>query len=130
MPSLAGLIKKVVGVWKERGYLLGLDGRKLYPKSEHSVFNILNQSAGAIIMKKALTIADKKLKSKYSPGKEYEFILNIHDEWQLEVVDNDEIISDTRAILENSIIKAGEELGFPCPMKGNSEQGMNWSETH
>jgi len=51
-PSL-GSLRERVGNASARGYLLGLDGRKLYIRSEHAALNTLLQSAGAIIMKKA-----------------------------------------------------------------------------
>lgn len=130
LPELPALIADVQAKWSTNGYLKGLDGRKLYPRSLHAAFNTLLQSAGAIIMKKALYIADSNLQKMYTPGKEYEFILNIHDEWQLEVVDDQEIICYIKTILENSIKEAGEYFNFKCPMKGNSIVGRNWSETH
>jgi DNA polymerase I len=132
LPDLPKLIKDVQDTWKKNGFLKGLDGRKLYPRSEHSAFNTLLQSAGAIIMKKALHIADTNIqKMNYVPGIDYEFILNIHDEWQIELnVDNSKGICDIIDIVVKSIQDAGEFFKFPCPMKGNASKGLNWSETH
>ena len=129
-PALPALIADVTKQWKARGYLLGLDGRKLFPRTERSVFNTLNQSAGAIIMKKALQIADDKLSLKLEVGKDYEFILNVHDEMELEVLDDPEVITYTSKTLLESIKEAGEFFKFPTPMKGNVTVGKNWSECH
>jgi len=130
MPYLPKLIENVVKKWKERGYLIGLDGRKLYPRSEHAVFNTLNQSAGAILCKKAWVIADNKLQEKLTPGKDYEFIINSHDEEQLEVVDNGETIRYTETILKESIIEAGLYFKWPCPLAANTQVGRSWDQTH
>ncbi len=131
LPELPELIKDVQTRWKSQGYLKGLDGRKLFPRSEHAAFNTLLQSAGAIIMKKALYIADETMKRDgLIQGIDYEFILNIHDEWQLEVVDNINTCVIIKDIVIRSIEEAGEFYSFPCPMKGNAVIGKNWSETH
>lgn len=130
MPALPELIKDVTKIWKENGFLKGLDGRKLFPRSEHAVFNTLNQSAGACIMKKALQIADSELQLELRSGQDYEFVLSIHDEYQLEVTNELKIIEYVTTVLPESIKKAGEFFNFPCPMSGSAKQGRNWSETH
>ena len=52
LPSLANLKDRVERA-SQRGYLKGLDDRKVTIRSPHSALNTLLQSAGAIIMKKA-----------------------------------------------------------------------------
>jgi len=42
----------------KKGWVTGLDGRKLHIRSEHSALNTLLQSAGAVVMKKALVLLD------------------------------------------------------------------------
>lgn len=131
MPALPELIKDVITQWKEKGYLKGLDGRKLHPRSEHSAFNTLNQGAGAVIMKKSLEIADKGMKTDgLKPGRDYEFVINQHDEWQLEVTNNQEIIEIVSRNLPKAIKEAGEFFNFPCPMSGSVKVGKDWSDTH
>ena len=53
IPALGSLIKRVQTTAEKRGYLVGLDGRKLQFRSKHSLLNLLFQSAGAVIMKTA-----------------------------------------------------------------------------
>lgn len=130
-PTLPKLIKDIQETWKKNGYLKGLDGRKLYPRSEHSACNVLFQSAGAVIMKKALFIMDSKLQEAgLIPGNNYEFILNIHDEVQLEVDNNKEIIDTISMILPKAIEQAGLEFNFPCPFTGQVKVAKDWSGTH
>lgn len=131
IPELVTLKENIHQKIKTVGYIKGLDGRKLFCRSQHGELNTVLQSAGALIMKKALYIADTDLQAvDLIPGKDYEFILNVHDEWQLECIDNVEKVGIIKDILQNSMIKAGEYFKFPCPMKGSIQQGYDWSQTH
>ena len=48
---------------QERGYLIGLDGRKLHVRSEHGALNLLIQSAAALIAKKWLELVDDEIRA-------------------------------------------------------------------
>ena len=65
LPAYAKLID-AVGRQVAKGYLVGLDGRRLFVRNEYSALNTLLQSAGALIMKQALVIADKKTPREWS----------------------------------------------------------------
>ncbi|WP_234049834.1 MULTISPECIES: DNA polymerase [unclassified Xanthobacter] len=141
LPALAKLVK-AVGVTLNgkrsrdgrlikpgRGYLLGLDGRKLRVRSEHAALNTLLQSAGAVLMKKAQVILDADIQAAgLVPGKDYEFVITYHDEWQIEVLPQFAELVGTLAA--DAIRKSGEYFGFRCPLKGNFDIGDNWAETH
>jgi DNA polymerase-1 len=72
---------------EDRKYLIGLDGRKLHVRKLHAALNTLLQSAGAIVMKKTLIVLDAELRAVgLCPGTDYEFVANIHDEAQAEVL--------------------------------------------
>ena len=108
-----------------KGYLKGLDGRKLYIRNAHSALNTLLQGAGAIIMKQGLVMLDNVLKLN---AVEYKFVANIHDEWQIEVPkDKADFIGEFAV---KSIVKAGEHFKLRCPLDGEYKIGDNWSETH
>jgi DNA polymerase-1 len=131
IPEIQQLRDAIKQAIKDKGYIKGLDGRKLFCRSEHGALNTVQQSAGALIVKKAIAIADKDLQEAgFVPGEDYEFILWIHDELQLECLQNEEKVGIIKSILEESIRKAGIAFGFPAPMKGNSQSGSNWSLTH
>ena len=106
-------------------YLKGIDGRKLYIRNNHAALNTLLQGAGAIIMKKALSLLDTKLKLNTI---DYKFVANIHDEWQVEVKESQAHFVGLRAI--DSIKEAGEHFNLRCPLDGEYKIGDNWSETH
>ena len=106
-------------------YLKGIDGRKLYIRNNHAALNTLLQGAGAIVMKKALSLLDNKLKLNTI---DYKFVANIHDEWQVEVRESQAHFVGLRAI--DSIKEAGEYFNLRCPLDGEYKIGDNWSETH
>lgn len=129
LPALKKLTDQVKETAKRRGYLIGLDKRHLKVRSLHSALNTLLQSAGAIIMKKALVILDEDLQAKgFVPGKDYEFLANIHDEWQMEC--RPEIAEEVGKTAAEAIRKAGEYFKFRCPLDGEYKIGKNWAETH
>jgi len=123
-PSLRTLRERVVTA-SGRGYLKGLDGRRIWVRSSHSALNTLLQGAGAIVMKKALTILEKDANIK-DIG--YKFIGNIHDEIQTEVNEEQAEIFGNLAVM--AIQKAGEELNLNCPLDGEYKIGESWNETH
>jgi DNA polymerase I-like protein with 3'-5' exonuclease and polymerase domains len=123
-PALGSLRERVSAAAK-RGYLKGLDGRKLWLRSEHAALNTLLQSAGAIVMKKALTILHDNATLN---GIDFKFVGNIHDEFQTEV---EATQAEQFGVLAVDAIRiAGQELGLRCPLDGEYRVGINWSETH
>lgn len=129
LPALGTLVKEVQAKVKSVGYLRTIDKGKLVPRSAHAALNTLLQSAGAIVMKKALVILDDALQQHgFTPGLEYEFVANVHDEWQIEV--KPECVETVKELAVNAIKQSGEAYKFRCPLAGNADEGANWAETH
>jgi len=124
LPSLRTL-KERVDRASEKGYLKGLDGRKIILRHKHAALNTLLQGAGAIVMKQGLVILDNLLKLN---SIDYKFVANIHDEWQIEVPESKADFVGEFAV--KSIRKAGEHFNLRCPLDGEYKIGGNWSETH
>ena len=123
-PSLETLRERV-GSASRKGYLIGLDGRKLWVRSEHSALNTLLQAAGAIIMKRALVLLDDYATQHKI---DYKFIGNIHDEIQSEVATEQ---AEKFGWLAVECIKAaGISFDLRCPLDGEYKVGSTWSETH
>jgi DNA polymerase I-like protein with 3'-5' exonuclease and polymerase domains len=124
-PKLKRLREKVARIYATKGWLQGLDGRKLLVRAEHSALNTLLQGAGAIVMKQAVVILHQKLrKSKI----DFKFVANVHDEWQIEV---EEQRAEEAGILGKEAIKeAGIMLNMRCPLDGEYKVGNSWKETH
>ena len=108
-----------------KGWLRGLDGRRLHIRSSHSALNVLLQSAGAIIMKQALVLLEKFATS-YKI--DYKFVLNIHDEFQVEVKEDQADWFGGLAV--DCIIRAGQDFKLNCPMDGEYKVGKTWAQTH
>jgi DNA polymerase I-like protein with 3'-5' exonuclease and polymerase domains len=123
-PALAELREKV-SIASQRGHLRGLDGRRLWIRSEHASLNTLLQGAGAVVMKKALQIF-----TDYAPkwNLTYKLLGSIHDEYQIEAPEDQ---ADKVGWLMVECIKAaGVALDLKCPLDGEYKVGNNWAETH
>jgi len=127
LPALKKLTDAVKKASK-KGFLVGLSGRKYAIRSEHSALNVLLQGAGALVMKYYLIELDKQLKKVFTPGKEYEFIGNIHDEVQIEV---DNKHTEQVAKLASEAFGAVEkQINFRVKLEGESKIGGTWYDTH
>jgi len=123
-PALESLRERITRA-AGRGYLTGLDGRRLRVRSEHAALNTLLQAAGAVVMKKALVILDDYAKQWKL---DYKFIGNIHDEVQSEVVEEQ---AEKFGWLAVECLKAsGVHFNLRCPLDGEYKVGTTWAETH
>jgi len=129
MPALGELTDRVKKA-SERGYLIGLDGRKLYTRSSHSALNVLFQGAGAIVMKKSMILLDDWIKEEGWTSEEYLKVGDFHDEAQAEVKNNKEIIELYSDLAVKSIRQSGEHFNLRCPLDAEAIVGSNWAETH
>jgi len=134
LPALDKLTKAVKAKAVATNTLKGIDGRVLHVRSPHAALNTLLQSAGALIMKQALIELDKLLQlegltnSYQSTTPDYEFVANVHDEWQAQVkVEHSELFGKLSCKAMNL---AGEHFNFKCPIDGEYKIGNSWKETH
>ena len=123
-PALRSLREKVINS-SDKGFIKGLDGRKIWIRSSHAALNFLLQGAGAIVMKKALTILNNNA---IMEGLDYKFVGNIHDEFQSEVLDQHATRFGELAI--EAIREAGQYYELRCPLDAQTKIGNNWTETH
>jgi DNA polymerase I-like protein with 3'-5' exonuclease and polymerase domains len=133
-PAL-GRLRKQVAVASGRGYVFGLDGRRVAIRSEHAALNSLLQSAGAIVMKKALCLLVEyaniyKIDFKIIGNihDEIQTIGNIHDEIQTEVKSKDAERFGRLAV--SCVEAAGLHYKLNCPLAGEYKVGKNWADTH
>lgn len=140
-PALKTLKDLLEKFWIEKGdqkWILGIDGRRLYSRSKHSLINLLFQNAGANIMDYALLL----LHNKFGPlridkyGRPYylykeKVVRRVgywHDETEFEAEDS--IAHEISEIEEWAMMQAGKLLGVNIELKGESKIGNNWCETH
>ena len=124
LPSLKTLTKRVQQASK-RGFLKGIDGRRIYIRSEHASLNSLLQGGGAIIMKKALVLLTNKIKVNNIDAT---VVANIHDEWQIQVKKSQADLVGQMGV--DAIEEAADHFKLRCPLTGQYKVGSDWSETH
>jgi DNA polymerase I-like protein with 3'-5' exonuclease and polymerase domains len=127
--------------WENHGdgrWIPGIDGRRLYSRSKHSLINLLFQSTGAIIVDYSTVLFDHylgglsidELGRPYYPykGKKVKRILYFHDEFQTECpIEYGQEIGE---LMERCMSEAGERLKLSIPLTGNSAIGPTWRDTH
>jgi DNA polymerase I-like protein with 3'-5' exonuclease and polymerase domains len=123
-PALSRLMEKVKKV-ASKGYVPGLDGRRILVRSEHAALNSLLQGCGAIIAKQWCIEAHKEFKRQRLSVQQVAFV---HDEIQIEA--QRPHAETVASIMVASARKAGEVLGFRCPVDAEAKIGNNWFDTH
>ena len=129
VPALQELKNKLAENLIGRGYLLGLDKRPLYCRSDFKALNVLLQSCGAILMKQVVVNIHKNLNN---AGLVY------GQDWHQHGMIHDEIQLSCRPGIENEIIRlalnafpaAGETFNFQCKIEGDAKTGYTWYDTH
>jgi len=123
-PSFKRLRERVTKA-SGKGYLKGLDGRRIFIRNAHASLNSLLQGGGAIVMKRALIILNNEATKN---NLDYKFVANIHDEWQVEV--REDHAKDFGSLAVKAIEDAGDYYNMRCPLDAEYKIGDNWSETH
>ena len=123
--AIPGLKELLEGVQKagERGYLYGLDHRRILVDSRHKSLNYLLQGSSAILAKRWMVLANNIL-AKW-PIHQLAFI---HDELQYEC--KKEFVNDTMFTLELTAAQAGEYYKMRCPVTAESKSGTTWADVH
>ena len=123
-PKLKRLMEKVAKV-AAKGYVPGLDGRRILVRSEHAALNSLLQGCGAIIAKQWCVEAHKTLRQQ---GLSVQQVAFVHDEIQIEAEAT--IAEQVAETMIKSAAEAGKVLGFRCPVDAEAKIGNNWYECH
>lgn len=126
-PGLKRLKETLIPEWAERGYFIGLDGRKVACRSEHLMLSGLLQNGEKIIMARAMRQWTRQLTEEKIP---YVLHLWVHDEWQTGCPDDDDVCKYIQQVQVQSIRDQGPELQMVCPLEGSTDWGWNWQETH
>jgi DNA polymerase I-like protein with 3'-5' exonuclease and polymerase domains len=128
-PAFQKLVETMRERAKTKKYLVGLDGRKLFPRSQHSVLNLWIQNATVTVAKKAALIHCQMLNSEGITNQlDYHLLAHLHDEWQIECPPS--MADEVGHHVIDCIKRAGEQLSFRCPLDGSYHIGDNWNETH
>ena len=121
IPGLKELLTAVKKV-SERGYVLGLDKRRILVDKPHKALNYLLQGSAAVIAKRWMVLAYKHL-----PESAHQLAF-VHDELQYECDPCD--TGYMKGCLESTAVQAGEYYSLRCPIAAEAQTGYNWAEVH
>lgn len=130
VPALKNL-RNAVTKAAERGYLLGLDGRRIPIRSPHAALNSLLQGAGAIIAKQWIIECFAEAERRgLKCGWDGDFVLLgfIHDELQWAV--REDLAEEFGQFVVQAAATAGEHFKFKCPIGAEFKVGNNWADCH
>lgn len=118
------ILKEKLGkMYKANGYIVGLDGRKLFIRAEYKLLNSLFQSAAALIYKKWTVLAYHALKDL-----DIEQMIMLHDENQYRC--HRDCVEEAIPLIESICLEAGEYFNIRVPVTASCDVGMNWFDTH
>ena len=126
-PSMQTFMNAVRDRAMSYGYLRGLDGRRLYPRSPHSAVNLLIQAAGAIVSKQATVNTYQAIREHWSDY-DIRFVGFIHDEVIIETPED--IAEAILGVAITGFKKTTGQLSLRCPMDGDGRVGSTWYEVH
>ena len=121
IPGLADFLEAVRKA-VSRGYVLGLDHRRILCDSRHKSVNYLIQGSSAILAKRWMVLTHENLPP---TARQLAFI---HDELQFECEEKD--VEDLKFLLELSAVQAGEYYKLRCPIAAESKSGATWADVH
>lgn len=136
LPALAEAIKKVK-LEAKRGYLIGLDKRRILVRSEHSALNTRLQSDAALIAKRWIietewaaleTGAYHGWTDDYGGPGDFAMLAFVHDE--LQTATHPLFAEEFAKLCEESAVSAGQYFNYPCPVEADSKVGYNWAQCH
>ena len=124
VPKLGSLIEAVRRK-ASRGYIRGIDGRRLWIRQARAALNTLLQGGGAIVCKQwSIYLFDEIQKRKLDAH----LVNTIHDEQQYEV--RKEHAEELMKIADTTMLKTGEFFDMRLPLNADATMGTTWAETH
>jgi len=126
-PALKKL-REAVNRAAERGWIKGLDGRRLPVRHAHAALNTLLQSAGAIICKRWYVIMEDLFRTNGYTEEDVAIVAFVHDEVQLQV--RKEIADDIGELILKAMKDTEIYYEFKCELDAEYKVGRNWADTH
>lgn len=143
-PAQAALVDKLTAEWKSNakkrindwgkveyynGWIVGLDGRPIFIKSEHQILVYMLQSDEAIYMSAVYCQVYKDLSAIYEWGTDFGIVCFYHDEVTVEI--REEYAEEASHIIEIAFTKVSNYFNmYHCPQAGEAAIGKNWYIIH
>jgi len=125
-------MKPAVEKAAERGYLKGIDGRKIYIRKDedgkikkHTGLVMLIQSCEGIVMAFVYALLHRKIQEQNLDAR---LVIFNHDEIQAEV--RQDHVDRYKKLSEQCMKKAEKYFNFRCPLEIEASVGEDWSTTH
>ena len=123
-PQLATLTERVQRS-AERGYIKGLDGRRIYTPEAYKSFNYLIQGSEAILMKATIVKINEMFKEECLDAKQ---LLFYHDECTWEIKPDN--VEKATEIIAYCFKEAPKKYGVTIMEAGDIKTGNNYLEVH
>jgi len=124
VPKLGSLIE-AVRKKANRGYIRGIDGRKLWIRQARAALNTLLQGGGAIVCKQWSIFLFHEIQRR---NLDAHLVNTIHDEQQYEV--RKEHSEELMEIADTTMLETGEFFDMRLPLNADATMGTTWAETH
>jgi DNA polymerase I-like protein with 3'-5' exonuclease and polymerase domains len=129
IPALKELKNRIANNIAARGYLIGLDGRPLFCRSDFKGLNVLLQSSGALIMKQVvIELHNKMYDLGYIYGHDWQQHAMVHDECQVSCPPA--MVETLTAVALEAFPASQQFFNFQCPIHGDAHVGYSWDQTH
>lgn len=113
----------------KRGWLRGMDGRKIIVRKAHAALNALLQSAGAQSCKVWMVLTHQYLNDAgLYHGRDFKQLLWVHDE--LQFTHRPGLSDIIKECAERAMRDAGIELNLRGTYRTEGKTGANWAECH
>lgn len=130
VPALGKAIERIKAQ-AERGFLVGLDGRRLGVRAVYSALNLRLQSDAALIAKKWLVLTEEYLLAaglNHGWDGDFAMLTWVHDEIQIACKKRyADLVASTCVKAANN---AGTYFNSRCPVDADAKIGHNWAECH
>lgn len=129
IPGFDRLLKAVQSA-ASKGWVRGLDGRRIPVRSKHSALNFLIAGCEAVLCKQWLVDSYDQLRTRWNYGWDGDVVILgwIHDE--IQVACREGIEDEVAEVLVTCAVNAGKPHGFKVTLKSDSKIGNNWKECH
>tara|TARA_R110000765_G_scaffold98296_1_gene184825 strand:+ start:7 stop:1065 length:1059 start_codon:yes stop_codon:yes gene_type:complete len=124
VPKLGKLINAVQKK-ANRGYIRGIDGRKLWIRQTRAALNTLLQGGGAVVCKQWSIILYDEIQRR---NLDAHLVNTIHDEQQYEV--SKEHAEELMEIADTTMLETGRFFDMRLPLNADAKMGTTWAETH
>ena len=125
IPGFSSLLQKAKQLADRRGYIKGLDGRKVFVEESYKATNYLIQSAEAILMKATIVMIAEGFRENNIDFKQ---LLFYHDEVSYEIDPKD--TEKAEEIIRHAFSEAPKKYGVNIMEAGDIKVGDNYYAVH